>query len=885
MALSQGALNAMEEAHELFSQADLKSAKELLVSTLFEGSQQDDVFDVCCMRAALAVMEGEAPDESLRNIPESSRKNAARSYLDGVSYLARGSLRIARLKFEELLRADKTFGLAYLGLAAIAFSQKLYQESFGCFRRTLEYLGPAAPPLTRVGLAMCAYHLKDNLLAKRFVERALEVNPDDALAKLVLVVLLVEDRQLRKLVETVGDLRRIAPGNTVVVQRVADLAYFKAVSQHAVKERASSLRTLALSVLPNTNVLQTAYAHFQAGRVSSAAGDLQDAKKLLTEATQAAPELVAASIHLCKVLIQLGEHSEALSTLKSLDAKYAPERETLEMLLVLESEDGHHEIAMDYARRLASLAPNESSTWRLSAWAHRLDTAGALKLLQQCKTSFDKAGVAVPWQLRADIAAVNPDAAIADLEGLVKERVDASDGENPAVAALMFNVALKYERVDVDRAMRWYTDIVRQFPALAEPYFRLHHLCTEKKWHGQALKWMALLQQARPTDTLHTVYTANTLDKLGRQSTAVSLLTNAANKTKSIHLAIALGSMYLWSAQQSSRKALRYLNFAKNRFEYALGKDPANLLGAHGLASCTGALSLANEAQLALERIRELQPNDPYVVDNVQSHIANVLVTCDSFRAARASLEPLRNKSPGQYSALAFCYVGTNEFHKAIRVLEAGLEVYPNYPSLVYNGALVYCAGVMHELLPQNCTFLTEEAANVLRGWMASGLRLAHTFNQTKPPSWFEAGAAAQQFVCHVARYTYHLKDRMYSLQKAGTGEKLRSVRDAEGWKRKFQERNEELEEAKRLAEEKRQDAELQLAETYAALQERQLHIAQPNPYAAAQGADMVFPTDDFENGKREREDDSNGAATNLDELGMTEALALGGMFMDDPQE
>jgi tetratricopeptide (TPR) repeat protein len=883
MALSQGALNAMEEAHELFSQADLRSAKDLLASTLYEGSQHEDVFDVCCMRAALAVMEGEAPAESLRNIPESSRKSATRNYFDGVSYLARGSLRSARLKFEELLRTDMTFGLAHLGLAAISFSQKLYQESFGCFRRTMEFLGPAAPPLSRVGLAMCAYHLKDGALARRCVDRALEVNANDALAKLVQVVLLVEERQIRKLVETVGDLRRIAPGNTVVVQRVADLAYFKAVSQNAVKERAPSLRTLALSVLPNANDHQAAYAHFQAGRISSAAGDLQDAKTLLTQAVKAVPDLVAASIHLAKVQIQLGERADALSTLKSLDAKYASERETLEMLLVLESEEGHHEIAMDYARRLASLAPSEASTWRLSAWAHRLDAAGALKLLQHCRASVTKSGAPVPWQLRADIAAVDPDTSISDLEALVKERVDASDADHPSVAALMFNVALKYERTDVDRAIRWYTDIVRQFPALAEPYFRLYHLCTEKKWHGQAMKWMALLQQARPTETLHTVYTANTLDKLGRQSTAVSLLTNAASKTKSIHLAIALGSMYLWSAQQSSRKALRYLNFAKNRFEYALGKDPANLLGAHGLASCTGALSLANEAQLALERIRELQPNDAYVVENMQSHIANVLVTCDSFRAARASLEPLRNKSPGQYSALAFCYVGTNEFHKAIKVLEAGLEAHPNYPSLVYNAALVYCAGVMHELLPQNCTFLTEDAAEVLRGWMSNGLRLAHSFNQTKPPSWFEAGAAAQQFVCHVARYTYHLKERMYSLQKAGTGEKIRSARDADGWKRKFQERNEELENAKRLAAERLHDAELQLAETYAALQERQQHITQPNPYAAAQGTDMVFPTDEFDDGAKRGRDDG-GIATNLDELGMTEALALGGMFVDDPE-
>lgn len=884
MAFSQGTIGAMEEAHELFSQAEVSSAKQLLESTI-EGSRdhEDDVFDACCMRAAIAVMEGEAPSASLRAIPSSTGKTAAQNYLDGVSFLARGSLGSAKLKFEELLRADESFGLAHLGLGAIAFSQKSYSTGFACFRKTMECLGSSAPALTRVGLALCAYHLNDTGLASRCIGRALEVNPDDVLAKLVQVVLLVESRQIRKLVETVGDLRRIAPGNSTVIQRVADLAYFKAVTQGAVKERAPSLRTLSLSVLPIANESQAAYARYQAGRLCHATGDYEEAKSLLKQAVAVLPSLVAASIHLAKVHLKLGERQEALKLVKFLDASFAPEREVVEVLLVMETEEGHHEMAMEYARRLAEMAPADSSTWRLCAWAHRLDKPGAVKLLEQCSDIIEKRGDAVPWQLRADLASITPESPPSTLEALIQERTEASGAHSPALAALKFNLALKLEPIDADRAMRCYIDLVRAYPTFSAPYFRLHHLATEKRCYSQALKWMALLQLACPNDAMFSVCTADTLQKLGRESVAVSLLSSGGNRSqRNVHVAIALGSMYLWSAQQTSRKALRFLQHAKNKFEFALALDPANLLGAHGLASCAGALSLATEAQLALERIRELPPNDSYVVGNMSAHIANVLVTCDSFRAACASLEVIPDKTPGQYSALAFCYAGTRSFHRAIEVIESGLTVHGNLPSLLYNAALVYCAGVMYELLPQNCTFLTEEAAGVLRGWLTNGLRHAQSFIQMTLPSWFESGEAAKTFVCHVARYTYSLKERMYRLQKAGTVEKFRSVRDAEGWKRKFKERQEEIDEHKRQIDAQTLEAELQLADTYAAIQERQLHITQGQDMYAPQQMDIPFEEDMTEGEKRDRDDEVIEA--HRDDLGRAAgALAVGGMFMDDP--
>jgi hypothetical protein len=180
---------------------------------------------------------------------------------------------------------------------------------------------------------------------------------------------------------------------------------------------------------------------------------------------------------------------------------------------------------------------------------------------------------------------------------------------------------------------------------------------------------------------------------------------------------------------------------------------------------------------------------------------------------------------------------------------------------------------------------LTEEAAEVLRGWMSKGLQFANLFLQTKPPSWFEAGSAAQQFVGYVARYTYSLKDRMSRLQKAGTMERFRGQRDAEGWKRKFQERREEIDESKRREVERQLEDELQLAETYAAIQERQLHIAQPNPFYPGIGdmTDLDFPLED--DPATEKRDRNDGVADNLDELAMTATLAVGGMFVDDPND
>ena len=157
---------------------------------------------------------------------------------EGVSSLSRGtgSVKTAQLKFEECLRNDGDFVLANLGLAAVYFRSKQYQQSFGEYRRVLEALA-STPRLCRVGLGLCSFFLKDIAHAQKCLNRALEVDANDVFALLATLLLNVHTRNLKRLTESVRDLRRLVPDHVVVIQKIADLSYVKANAQNQCKEK------------------------------------------------------------------------------------------------------------------------------------------------------------------------------------------------------------------------------------------------------------------------------------------------------------------------------------------------------------------------------------------------------------------------------------------------------------------------------------------------------------------------------------------------------------------------------------------------------------------------------------------------------------------------
>jgi len=801
----------------LLTQGDVDGAREYLDRTHSEllapiGSTPEapdqDVFDTCCLRASIAAMEGVTDQvvAALQPLREYRDFFNLRVYLEGVAALSRDARAIADIKFTEVLSVEPDFVLANLGLAAVHYLDKKYQASFAQFRIVLQSLGNDAPPISRIGLALCAYKLNDTNLAWKCTARALEVNPSDFLAKMVQLVLLMEQRNISELVKVIQDLRRTIPKNVIVLQRVVDVAYMKAIAQKTIQASAPALTAVIRSTLENADITesQKGYSEYQLGRLRHACGELNESLEHLDRALAHLPELTAASIHRAKVLYKLGQHENAITLLRQLDASRPAEKEILEMLAVHSTQNGLHEAAIDYSRRLVELAPEDTRAHSIAAWCNRIDTSeGGLVHLTTCKAAFEKRGEPVPWVLRANIASLDPNSTEASIEGLIHERLEQSNGADASAseassrdaAMLLFNLALRLEQTDVDRAQALYVRIVKTQVQLREAYIRLYEIAVSQGRHQQALRWLALLKEVDDSSQLAQVCEARTLSDLGLRHAAVGVLSTSKSgpssssstaASRSPLIALAAASIYLWCAQQPSKKAAKQLDYAVNRYQYALSKDPSNVLAAHGLACALGISGVATEANLFLDRVRELPVNDPYILKGIENHINNVRVMADSYQPSIPYLDQLSNKTPAQYSALAYCLAGVNQYDRAVSTINEALEKFPDNAVLTYNASLLFCAGVLHAVVSRGpgtqVSGISDSQAEKLRSWMAQGLEHAKTFVSQRPQS-FEGYSAASKFVNHVARFTYAQKERIHRLQQLGVLERRRMEHDSNEWK------------------------------------------------------------------------------------------------------
>lgn len=896
--LSQATRESLLSAHDYFRLGDIDRAKSLLDLSVRDSQLEDDIFDSCCMRASLGALEGDDNIatylEKANGLPDS---HIVRCYLEGVASIARGgSLRMAKLKFEEALRNDSSFVLAHLGLAAVYYQEKEWKPSFTEYRIVLETLGNAAPPITRVGLALCSYRLRDTEHAMKCVERALDVNPEDALALLLKIVLFIEKRNITKMAQAVQKLRAIVPKNAVVVQRVADLAFFKAVTQRRCRESAKALKLLIRSVLGHCDTTQAAYATFQEGRLCHAIGDLDEAKRLLADAFSALPQMVACPIHLAKVLYKLGEKDEAVTLLRDLDARFPAEKEVLELLCRHMADQGQHELAMDYARRLTLISPGDASSWLIASWTNRLNKAQCLTYMKHYCGLLQKSGVRPSWALRANIASLDASAPAEELTKLVAEVANTHEWLTSIaplpiqIFPIVYNAALKLEQSNLPLARAYYCLLVKKFPQHREPYLRLHELACEAHHWQQAFEWLALMRTALPNDSLATAYEAKLFSTLGLHNAAAGVLDTAPER-KNIEVALAYASIYLWGAQQRSRKATKQLHYAKNRYEWVLKKDPANILAAHGVACCVALASSPLEAHSALERVAELKANEPYVQEGIDAHLANVKVTTDACQGSIVLLEKKENKSAAQYGALTYCYAATDQFDKAIAAVEKGLQAFPNHPPLVYNSALVYFAAVLK--LMCGAVYLSETDVVRVQAWLVAGLEMAKRFVSSHPSgSVFEESRAAQTFLSDAARLMYVLRDRIDSLREAGVLEARRLERDANLWKEKHAEKLAEREAQKRREREAQEAEEKRLEEKREYLRQVMLNATEmrqnPNFINDPYNSDVIFdPTVHEENLKRQREEDAaraDIAGEDLEDMEKIAGLLVGGMDMGDEQ-
>ncbi|KEG14065.1 RNA polymerase-associated protein CTR9 [Trypanosoma grayi] len=816
--LSQQTQQVLYDALDAFSLGEIDRANSVLdVATAEERSRADlhDLFAIRCVRASIAAMGGERSVASLMaDAAPSVLHRPVVLYLEGLAAMANGTnLQTARVKFEEAVRVDRHFVLAKVGLAAVNYHMKRYKTSFSHYRTVLETLGNASPPIVRVGMGLCAYHMNRLDYAQKWLERALEVNADDELALLALLVVFLDRRQINKVIEVAQRLRKALPGNAMVLLKVADLVYFRAVSQGRMKASTASIRQLLAEVRRVATIEEGAMADYQEGRLCVALGDLSNARVLLESSLQVLPNLLAALIHYARVLLLSGRESEAEQLLLRINAEHPNQKEVLQLLAAYASRRGLHESALEYSRRLTeNVAPGDIRSWSLASWCARLDKDETKRLMSHVARIRKGVGETVSMQLLANIAALGGDT------DALQEIIDQELGADflmkstlpVAYVPLVFNLALLLEQSDRTRARQLYIFLVKQHGHFQLPYIRLHTLAKSDGLLKQAVAWLVLLQQVVPEEPNSLAYIGQTFFEKERCIAAMKVLRSARGRP--LPVTLALGATFLWCSQQHGKDNHRFLANAKARFAFVLRRDKGNILAAHGLACCLGLEADYDRCQSLLDRVGEVRPNCDYVRRHYEAHMANVKTLSDSFKQAIDYLGRDTQRTPLQTSSLAFCLACEGHYGDAIAALQKAVEENPNLPLLQYNLALLYCAAFVFAVSHQEA--LTLDKARELRRSLSVGLSIASEFTGKEPKS--QAMAVAKTFLKSVCTYCVDLNDRSINrLIVAGQRGAMESERQAKLWGREYENYEEEKRNAEeqRLAEERqRQEQEKQVA-------------------------------------------------------------------------
>ncbi|PWU95187.1 putative RNA polymerase-associated protein CTR9 [Trypanosoma cruzi] len=882
---SQQARVALEEVHDAFSQGEIDRAKLILdgIDTSNESSREElhDLFAIRCVRASIAAMGGERSVASImRDTVSYALHRPVLLYLEGLAAMASGtSLQTARVKFEEAIRADRYFVLARLGLAAVSYHMKRYKRCFSHYRVVLETLGSFCPPIVRVGMGLCAYHLNHLDYAQRCLERALEFNEDDELALLVLLVVFLDRRQIPKVIEVAQRLRGILPENATVLLKVAELVYFRAVTQDRVKASANPIRRLLAEVRRVATVEESAMADYQEGRLCLALGDLSNARLLLESAMQVLPNLLAARIHYARFLLLSGRETEAEQLLLRINKDHPNHKEVLQLLAVYASRHGLHEKALEYSRRLTEIvAPGDIRSWSIASWCARLDKGETKKLMSHLARIRKEVGEPVSMKLMANIAALGGDTEA--LQGIIDCELGADFLGEPNLPVvyvpLVFNLALLLEETDRTRARQLYIFLVKQHGYFRPPYIRLHVLAKDDGFLKQAVAWLVLLQQVLPEDPTSLASIGEIFFEKGRVGAAMTALRSARGRP--LPVALAFGAAFLWCSQQHGKDNRRFLASAKDRFAFVLRRDNGNVLAAHGLACCLGLEADYDRCQCLLDRVGEVRPNCSYVRRHHEAHMANVKTLSDSFKQAIDYLERDPQRTPLQTSSLAFCLACESRYEEAIAALTTVVAENPNLPLLQYNLALLHCAAFVYAVSHKEA--ITPEKARDLRHSLATGLSMAFEFIRREPRS--QAMAVAKTFLKTVCAYCLDVNDGSISrLILVGQRDTVEYERQSKLWQRVYDEfqtekRNEE--EQRQAEARQRQEQEVQLAREI--LEDfRRSQLDQPTildeeirtrleAYRAEFGSAAPPATDD--------------AAQPIDPLGTTSTAILGGMNLEE---
>ena len=332
----------------------------------------------------------------------------------GHAQLGLGLMDDAKNSFEQALTKQPEFADALLGQARLAGLDGKLETSVGLVERAIAsdpknvqawlMKGDVQRLIPNNGAAIAAY------------QKALELAPDDAMARLSLIAMQISDTRYDEAEKNIEILRKSAPNNPLV-------NYFKALLEYRKTHYAAARDAIQ-------QVLKVAPAHLPSvllgGATEYALGSFEQAEQYLNTVLDKAPDNLHARKLMAATLIKTRQFQRAIQLLEATLGKLPDDGQLLMLAGEAYLESNDFAKATEYFGRASKLDPKSAGT-RVSLGLSRL-AAGET---EQAMTDLQSAVELDSGKFQADILLIMThiqrnelDQALSAIQGLEKKQPD-----------------------------------------------------------------------------------------------------------------------------------------------------------------------------------------------------------------------------------------------------------------------------------------------------------------------------------------------------------------------------------------------------------------------------------------------------------------------------
>ncbi|KAK1161701.1 hypothetical protein AOXY_G19323 [Acipenser oxyrinchus oxyrinchus] len=716
---------------------------------------------------------------------------------------------------------------ALLGKACISFNKKDYRGALAYYKKALR-TNPGCPAEVRLGMAHCFVKLSKLEKARLAFGRALELNSKCVGALVGLAVLELNSKEADSIKNGVQLLSRaytIDPSNPMVLNHLANHFFFK--------KDYSKVQHLALHAFHNTEVeAMQAESCYQLARSFHVQEDYDQAFQYYYQATQfASSTFVLPFFGLGQMYVYRRDKENAAQCFEKVLKTYPNNYETMKILgsLYAASEDQEkRDIAKGHLKKVSEQYPDDVEAWiELAQILEQTDIQGALSAYGTATRILqEKVQADVPPEILNNLGALHfrlgnlGEAKKYFLASLERAKAEGEHDEhyyNAISVTTSYNLARLYEAMnEFHEAEKLYKNVLREHPNYVDCYLRLGAMARDKGNFYEASDWFkeALqINQDHPDawSLIGNLHLAK--QEWGPGQKKFERILKQPSTQNDTYSMLALGNVWLQTLHQPTRdreKEKRHQDRALAIYKQVLRNDSKNLYAANGIGAVLAHKGYYREARDVFAQVREATAE----ISDVWLNLAHIYVEQKQYISAVQMYENCLKKFYKHQNTEVLLYLSRALFkcgklQECKHTLLKARHVAPNDTVLMFNVALV---------LQRLATLVLKDEKSNLKAVLCAvkELELAHRYfsylSKAGDKMRFDlvlASTEARQCSDLLSQAQYHVararKQDEEEKELRSKQEQEREVLRAQQFKQMEDKRNKEVEEQKKLLEQRAQ--------------------------------------------------------------------------------